>query len=254
MAQSLSDTFIPEDYDYKTPEHLIIWLDDHIGDPERYHPLKRSFSSNIDPRNQAWTTISDQDIDNLLRIGEAMPVSFGGVRCLLLAFTNPDLCYQAFQLHQDKRILFITSGHLGRSAVPPILEDFRQVFTDPATKDPYSSVYVFCLNIERNCDWAQPHCNYIQMFDHEADLLSRMTLDMATYYSTKGDRQHEAGHLQEALRFYLWSKKLFRQYEKIQEPCKKDINKIDAKIQAIKDILQPPQENSDNENYGEPVN
>jgi hypothetical protein len=52
MAQTLSDSAILEDYDYKTPEHLIIWLDAHIGDPEKYHHLKKSFSSNIDPRDQ----------------------------------------------------------------------------------------------------------------------------------------------------------------------------------------------------------
>lgn len=55
MEESLSDVVIPEDYDYKTPEHIIIWLDAYIGHPERYHHLKRSFSSNIDPRSQTWT-------------------------------------------------------------------------------------------------------------------------------------------------------------------------------------------------------
>jgi hypothetical protein len=57
--------------------------------------------------------LTDEDFDNLLRVNEAMQVSFGGVLCLLLAFTDPNLCYAAIEKYQDKRILFITSGSLG---------------------------------------------------------------------------------------------------------------------------------------------
>jgi hypothetical protein len=78
------------------------------------------------------------------------------------------------------------------------------------------------------------------MFDHEADLLARMTRDMAEYYSTEAERQHVNGYLKEALRFYSWSKKLFLQYQKMKQPCQKYIDNIDRITQEIQDILPPP--------------
>jgi hypothetical protein len=240
MAEALSDSVIPEDYDYKTTHHLIIWLDAHIGDPEKYHHLKKSFSSNIDPRSQAWTMLTDRDYDNLLRVGEAMPVSFGGVLFLLLAFTDPFACYAAFRKYSDKRILLITSGSLGQLIIPSIMQDFQQVFTDPVTNDPYNSIYIFCLDIPLHYVWVVEYYEYTQMFDHEADLLARMTRDMAEYYSTQAERQHVNGYLKEALRFYSWSKKLFLQYQKMKQPCQKYIDNIDRITQEIQDILPPP--------------
>jgi hypothetical protein len=52
MAINASDNVLPIDLDYGAPNHIIIWLDDHIGDPTKYIELKKSFSSSIDPRSQ----------------------------------------------------------------------------------------------------------------------------------------------------------------------------------------------------------
>jgi hypothetical protein len=206
--------------------------------------------------------LTDADYDNLLRVNEAMQVSFGGVLCLLLAFTDPNLCYAAIEKYQDKRILFITSGSLGQHIVPHIIQNFQQIFTDPVTNDPYSSVYIFCLDIPLHYGWAVEYYEYIQMFDHEADLLARMTRDMANYYFTQADRQQRGGHLKEALRPYLWSKKLFLQYQKMKEPCQKYIDDIDRRTQEIEITLRLPRpsheydmHSSDDEEKGsEPCN
>jgi hypothetical protein len=246
MATVLSSSVFPEDYDYKTPKHLIMWLDDYIGDPERYLHLKKAFTSNIDPRNQAWTMLTGRDYDNLLRVGETMEVSFGGVLFLLLAFTNPQACYRAVEQYKDRRVLFITSGTLGRNIVPRVIQDYQQVFTDPVTNNPYNSIYVFCHDIGNNYDWAMEHLDYIQIFNHEADLLTRMTRDMADYYFTQGEHLRATGHLEDALRFYRWSKKLFLQYEKMNEPCRKYLENIDRITKEIENTLCPP---LDNHNY-----
>ncbi|CAF0855742.1 unnamed protein product [Rotaria sordida] len=238
MAESLSENVIPEDYDYKTPDHLIIWLDDYIGDPEKYHHLKRSFSSNIDPRSQTWTMLTDRDYQNLLRANEAQPVSFGGVLCLLLTFTDPNACYTAFEKYKDKRILFITSGTLGERIVPLIIENFTGIFTDPITNDPYNTIYIFCGYMPCHVDWAMPYIEYILMFDHEADLLARMTSDMAKFYFTKAGRLHADGNHENALRLYGWSKKLYLQHEKMEGSCKRNINEIDETTKMIEDTLR----------------
>ncbi|CAF0724554.1 unnamed protein product [Rotaria sp. Silwood1] len=238
MADTLSEPLIPEDYDYKTPDHLIIWLDAYIGDPERYHHLKKSFSSNIDPRNQTWTMLNDRDYDNLTRTHEAMPVSFGGILCLLLAFTDPNACYAAFEKYKDKRILFITSGSLGEHIVPSIIANFREVFTDPIGNEPYSTIYIFCGNIAYHKNWAIPYVEYILMFDHEVELLTRMTCDMAKFYFTKAGRLNAHGDLENALRFYGWSKRLYLQNEKIGGSCRSRINEIDEMTAIVEQALR----------------
>ena len=240
MATVLSGSVFPEDYDYKTPKHLIMWLDDHIGDPERYLHLKKAFTSNVDPRNQAPTMLTDRDYNNLLRGGEAMEVSFGGVLFLLLAFTNPQECHRAFEQYKDRYVLLITSGTLGRIIVHRIIQDYQQVFTDPVTNDPYKSIYVFCKDIAMNYDWAIQDKDYIQIFTHEADLLARMTRDMADYYFTQGERLRATEHLEDAFRFYHWSKKLFLQYEKMGQPCRKYLENIDRITKEIENTLRPP--------------
>jgi hypothetical protein len=250
MAATLSNSVYPEDYDYKTPEHLIIWLDAYIGDPEKYHQLKKSFSSNIDPRNQTWAMLTDRDFDNLLRVGEAVPVSFGGVLFLLLAFTNPQACYRAFEQYKNRRILLISSGSLGEHIVPRIIQDYQQVFTDPVTNEPYNSVYIFCQETSNHYDWVMKHYEYIQIFNHEKDLLARMTRDMADYYFAQAERLRTSGHLKEALRPYQWSKKLFLRYEEMGESCRRYLQNIDRIIQEIEYTLRPPLNYNDYEMRG----
>ncbi|CAF3249136.1 unnamed protein product [Rotaria socialis] len=238
MSEDFSSSVIPEDYDYKTPDHLIIWLDAHIGDPEKYHNLKRSFSSNIDPRNQTWTMFTDTDIDYLLRVGEAQPVKFGGVLVLLIAFTDPNACYQAFATYSDKRILFITSGTLGKQIVPRILKDFPQVFTDPVANVSYNTIYVFCGYISANIPWAMPFLDYVLMFTHEADLLLRMTCDMAKYYLTKADRLYTDGDLLSTRRTYGWSKKLFLKNQKLGGHCQEFIDEVNRKADIVENNIR----------------
>jgi uncharacterized protein (UPF0128 family) len=42
---------------------------------------------------------------------------------------------------------------------------------------------------------------YIQIYDHEADLLTRITRDMGKYYSTQGELQQTDNNLEMARRF-----------------------------------------------------
>lgn len=183
---------------------------------------------------------------------------FGGVLCLLIAFTDRILCYQALQKYQDKRILFITSGSLGQHIVPEIMLNLQHVFKDPVTGDPYHSIYVFCLDIEAHYNWIMEYCEYILTFTHEADLLPRMTYDMAEYYFVQAERQNASGHLKEALRTYIWSKKLYLQHKKMRGSYDKNIDTIDARTEAIKDSRRSSnsekETNSDEENYGESPN
>ena len=232
MDVNVSETVFPNDSDYGTPNHMIIWLDAHIGDLTKYIEFRKVFSNNIDPRSQTYRSLSDGDFHNLLVADSAMTVTFGGVPFLLLAFTEPDACYAAFQRYRNHRIFFITSGTLGEFFIPRILPDFQDVFTDPLSNDPYNSIYIFCGKIENYVHWAIKYRVYIQMFDHEADLLVRMVRDAAEYLCKEADRE-PTEHPNEALRYYGWSKKLFLQYERLGEKAGREITAIDGKIAVI---------------------
>jgi hypothetical protein len=143
------------------PDHMIIWLDMHIGDPNRNQRLKAAFSSTSDPKNETPVKLANADYDSMLSAGDPHPVVFEGVWFLLAAFTNVERCIECFERNQHKRIFFITSGSMGEAAVPRILERFRHTFTDPATDESYMSMYVFCHSIEIKCIG---HLNLVTIF------------------------------------------------------------------------------------------
>ncbi|CAF1106026.1 unnamed protein product [Rotaria sp. Silwood1] len=225
---------IPENYDYPTPGHLIIWLDTHIGRPNECKKLKEAFASNMDPRNQTWTMLTDPDYDNLLRSNEARPVHFAGVPFLLLAFDDLTRCYESFEQNKDKHIYFITSGTMGKDIIPRLIANYEQLFKDPITNNSYYSIYIFCGNTEYHLDWLYEVRGYVQVFNHEADLLARMTRDVADYFVEQGRHC-----LQNALLRYKWSKKLFTQYSKMGEICRQNMQDVEKMMADIEKILQP---------------
>ena len=234
MATCADDT--PTDYDHEKPNHMILWLDAGIGDPTKYIELKKAFSSNTDPRAQTWKMFNDQDIDKLLRADEAMIVRFEGVVFLLQAFQNEGDCLKAFEKHQDKRIFFITSGSLGRDAVPKIIEQYRPVFTDPITSKGYPSIYVFCHNIAWQMEWAEDYLEYLQMFNFDSELLERMTRDIAEYFIERGARLRQEENFWGARQRLHWAKKLWYQYDKMLQQIGTDNPRTVVPSQRAKDI------------------
>ena len=233
MATDTSENVLPIDPDYGSPKHIIIWLDAYIGDPTKCIHLKKAFLSSIDPQSQTWTKLTDKDYGNLIASDSAVTVSVGGVLFLLVGFTDPDACYQAFEQYRNYRIFFITSGSLGKDFVPRILPRFRDVFTDPVSNNPYDSVYIFYDPIVDRLDWAIGFRDYVQVFDHEKDLLVRMVRDVAGYFFTLAERESPTDHPDEALRYYRWSKKLYIRYETLGERAKPEIRTIDERTAQI---------------------
>jgi len=131
---------------------MIVWLDLHIGRRENYQRLKPAFSSIANPKSVNPIRLIDKDDDAINRTVGFEQVNFEGVKFLLVAFTNVECCVEFLQNNQDKRIFLITSGQIGRAAVPLIMEKCKNIFIDPVTNEPYQSIYVFCHDINRNDD------------------------------------------------------------------------------------------------------
>ncbi|CAF3833831.1 unnamed protein product, partial [Adineta steineri] len=208
MAQSPLDT--PADHDREKPNHMIFWLDASIGNPKEYTHLKKAFGSNTDPRCETWTMLNDEDYHNILVEDDAVTVSFEGVQFLLQAFDNEKDCLKAFEANQDKHIFFITSGKLGEHTVPKVIEQYRNIFTDLINNKPYSSIYVYCHNIEFQLEWTMDYLDYIQVFNFDADLLQRMTRDIAEYFIERCKRLRQANDIEGALQRLYWAKRLWR--------------------------------------------
>jgi hypothetical protein len=243
MAEA--NTEIPADYDYGSLKHIIIWLDIHIGKAGECQLLKKAFSSNLDPRTQIPTMLTDRDLDIILRSSEVVPIRFAGIPFHFLAFDDPYRCYEAFERHRDKHIYFITSGTMGEHVVPMLIQNHVQLFVDPITNTPYCSIYIFCGNIEYHSRWISDIYEYVQAFDHEADLLARMTRDVAEYFVQQGERQLEV-----ALRHYQWSKKVFDRYTKMGQICRRELANVEKRTADIEAILRPRIHNPpDVENY-----
>jgi hypothetical protein len=209
-------------HDSGKPNHMIFWLDVNIGNPNDYVHLKKAFASNTDPRCEAWTMLAEKDYDAMLTTENAVGVTFECVEFLLQVFNNEDACLKAFKQNQDKRIFFITSGPLGRCIVPKIIERYRHIFTDPITNVPYPSIYIFCHHIDYEINWAMEYLDYVQIFNFDSELLERMTRDIAEYYIEQGRRMHHDNDLNGALRYLCWAKKLWYQYDKMQQQISTD--------------------------------
>lgn len=216
MATPICPEDKPSDYDPEKPNHIIFWLDVTIGKPNEYKHLKQAFGSNTDPRCETWTMLNDGDYINMIADNIAVPVTFGGVQFLLYAFDNEKDCLNAFEKHQDKRIFFITSGSLGQSIIPKVIEQYRHVFTDRITDKAYSSIYIFCHNIELHMHWVMDYVDYVQMFNFDSEVLERMTRDIADYFVERGKRLRQDNDLEGALQRLYWAKRLWYQYQKMQ--------------------------------------
>ena len=178
---------------------------------------------------------------NFFVIEGPLRVNFEGVWFLLAAFTNVERCIECFEQNQHKRIFFITSGSMGETAVPRILERFKQTFTDPVTDEPYDSIYVFCHNIEYQMDWALDYREYIQIFNHDADLLVRMIRDIANYFVMKGKRLLDEDPPNNAAAYHRlsWAHELYQRYSKMENvSMKKEFDELNELLEEIEEELK----------------
>jgi hypothetical protein len=216
---------------------MIIWLDMHIGSSDYCQHLKASFSSINDPKNETPVKLVDKDYDEILRVEGPLRVNFEGVWFLLSEFTNIERCIKCFEQNQNKRIFFITSGAMGEVAVPRILERFKETFTDQVSNEPYMSMYVFCLNIGYHIEWALNYREYIQIFDHEADLLSRMTRDIGNYFVTQGKYLlvKVPPNNDAAYHRLSWAHELYQRYSKMEKEVsmKKELDEVNGLLEKI---------------------
>jgi hypothetical protein len=201
------------------PNHMIVWVDQSIGTREDYNRLKAAFSSTADPNYFNPIRLIDKDDEAIDRTTRFEQVRFEGVEFLLAPFTNIEKCIVFLQENQGKRIFFITSGQMGRAAVPLIMKKCKHIFTDPVTDEPHTSIYVFCHSIEKNADWILEYPEYILPFTFDADLLVRMIRDIADYFVVESKRLLEVNppNYSAAYSRLNWAHTLYDRYRTMEK-------------------------------------
>ncbi|CAF1929309.1 unnamed protein product [Rotaria magnacalcarata] len=123
---------------------MIIWLDEYIGRDENCRKLKMEF----------------RRITKSLKMVDSV-----------------DNCRKCLQHVENRKVFFIIQGKHAKEIVPDIV---RMVSPSPSMKP---VVYIFCLHIIYLSEWAQEQECIMEggMFDHEKDLLLRLTKDVNDY-------------------------------------------------------------------------
>ena len=145
--------------------HRIIWLDTFIGQDEEYQAFKRRFAAPIEP----LARVGDE-IDRLIQTVQenAAPFIFAEkIGQAMDAICNTNLF----------RVIFISSGSLGRLIIPKIHPQHRHVY----------SLYIFCGKMANYTDLIIDYADVIQIFDHEVELLVRLVRDLSLEIIKRGE-------------------------------------------------------------------
>ncbi|CAF1341968.1 unnamed protein product [Adineta ricciae] len=201
----LHRSFVSSEVTNEVPEsnrsvsnHIVVWLDAYIAYPENNRQLKEYFSI-ITSTNQATRTLWEElGINNLIAIRIDSCVNF------IENFSQ-----------SNTKIFLITTGLLGRKLVPRIYKNQH-----------IHSIYVFTCCLAYQIDWVIDFLDKIIVFDHEFDLLSRITRDIASYYIQRASELIE--DCEKSLNYLSWSKKLFDKADLV--------DKFDQSVTKLKQV------------------
>lgn len=136
----------------------IIWLDAYIGEDGQYQEFKRNFQETL----ESASAMPPDDINVLISAlaENAAPILFA---------KTPAQAATLIEEHKNKRIIFISSGSLGRPMIPFISAVYLNVYR----------YYFFCCEINTYVDFAMDYISCLQVFNFETDLLVRLARDIS---------------------------------------------------------------------------
>jgi hypothetical protein len=194
-----------------TPNHMIIWLDKHIGKPEECILLKKSFFMAMDPTTGLFErNLNPDDIDRSILFNVFFIVRLEHVEFIFQAFNDIEKCYRTIEENLHKRIFFITSGSMGKIIVPSLVKLHPETFPEN------NPIFIFCANlimkpvgdaVPTNA-WLQEFLENVLPFDHQDDLLARMTREMSNYFAAEAQRFTETNQLEKAHQYQGWSQQI----------------------------------------------
>ena len=191
------------------PDHVIIWLDKYIAQPNEYRTLKRRFQNTIAFDERALNSsdmdndisdFSSDDIDNLIGAVSNRTLIYSNAQGpIFYSFSDIQPCLEFINTisKTEKTIFLISSGYLGRILIPQIFDNMY-----------VHSIYILTINIEEKVSWAMDYYDKILIFNHDSDLFSRLTRDIASYYLQKYLIDYRSSRLN--LFFLKWARNLYK--------------------------------------------
>ncbi|CAF3569656.1 unnamed protein product [Rotaria sordida] len=149
-----------------THDHLIIWLDQFIGENNVYVDLKETLADAVDLNIDAPFT--GDEIDTLIFNDKIYHP-----KKVLIAVKTIEEYLDLIHTNQNKRIFLITSGSLGEQVVPGLL------YTYPCLE----KIFIFCGSILKHMNWALDFEDNLLMFDFPNDVLGRVVYDIGAWHS-----------------------------------------------------------------------
>ncbi|CAF0913843.1 unnamed protein product [Didymodactylos carnosus] len=203
----------------KYSDHVSVWLDSHIGEPENNRELKALFRKITQPLETLTT--AEANIDEPIMLDDVVLRSLQETVYRLEIFDKEDTCLEFIHANGDKQIFFISSGSMGREIVPKIA-DLSQL----------KSIFIFCGDISHNSVWAMDYQEKIMaMVTHQDDLLLHLTKCIAEYLKNKGDVYMNNDEIFKAKNCFAWSKKLLLRAEQYGHTrLRNELKNIEDKI------------------------
>ena len=216
------------------PDHIVVWLDTHIGRPQNYRQMKKYFKSiiTIDCPN-LFSLQTNRDIDNLIRVNDskiANDFNLTDITDEIYAFSTCEDCLIFIEkVSKSRRKIFvICSGRLGQQLVPEICHN-----------EFIHSIYILAFNLYDHYEWACDYIEKIRMFTHELDLLARLTRDIADYYEKKSSEEI-ANHPRHILTYLYWTKRLLSNANIVDDyvTSRSYLQRINRRIAHLEEYLK----------------
>ncbi|CAF0868832.1 unnamed protein product [Adineta ricciae] len=215
-------------------KHIVVWLDAYIAYPENNRQLKEYFSI-ITSTQQATPTLWEElGINNLIAMSVCDEMNINKQNKTLRMFKRIDSCVNFIEnfSQSNTKIFLVTTGSLGRKLVPRIYENQH-----------IHGIYVFTCCLAYQIDWVIDFLDKIIVFEHELDLLSRITRDIASYYVQRAFEPIE--DCEKSLNYLSWSKKLFGKADLVDQfdQSVTKLKQIDKYMYRIEQCIDDRQRN-----------
>ncbi|CAF0730110.1 unnamed protein product [Adineta steineri] len=229
VEKKIIDNIQPNALERDRCAHLIIWFDEHIGNPQCHKQLKRDCRAMI---NTNISFMINDNIDTLILYNSCIyriePIwrthlqafiettnNFScPFQCVLFTADNTDkfFKYLNISLELTRSLSIIISVYFAKEMLP-IIFSLQQKQLLPKVL----FLYILCSNVQSNYDWALGYIennslcvkNNLQFFEDEQALFVRLLNDISHHLTSEADMKRDRKETWYALQYYLTARQLF---------------------------------------------
>ncbi len=206
---------------------MIIWLDQHIGNPSNHKQLKRDCRAMINTNSTNF--IKDDDIDTSIQYN-SFKYNIDSTwkrnskyfiqttndyscpfQCTLFTADNTDIFFEYLNMAIEltRSLSIIISEHFIKEILPIIhSREQKQLLPNVLF------LYVLCSDIRDHYDWALSYIHnvvpkHLELFNDEKALFVRLLNDVSCYLTLEADKRRCRKENWHALQYYLAARQLF---------------------------------------------